>query len=25
LPASVTGAEGKKLVWNIIRSLRIGR
>ena len=25
LPASVTGAEGKKLVWNIIRSLRSGR
>ncbi len=25
LPASVTGAEGKKSVWNIIRSLRHGR
>lgn len=25
LPASVSGAEGKKLVWNIIRSLRNGR
>lgn len=25
LPASVTGAEGKKSVWNIIRSLRSGR
>jgi hypothetical protein len=25
LPASVTGAEGKKLVWSIIRSLRNDR
>lgn len=25
LPASVAGAEGKKSVWNIIRSLRNGR
>lgn len=25
LPASVKGAEGKKSVWNIIRSLRNGR
>lgn len=25
LPVSVAGAEGKKSVWNIIRSLRSGR
>ena len=25
LPVSVTGAEGKKLVWSIIRSLRNSR